>query len=63
MKIISIETVSSCGWCPFRIEFFDCKSKAKKDKNKCYKTKRIIRKISQFPSWCPLEDYKKVNNV
>ena len=55
-KIINIETVINCGWCLFRRDFFDRESG--KDKYRCYKTKRIIKNIRQFPSWCPLEDYK-----
>lgn len=42
MKILRLEIVSCCGWCPHKEEFFDYKAKFKKDKYKCRKTKRII---------------------
>jgi len=57
-----METVSHCNYCPFNIDFFDPKSKTKIDKNKCNKTKRIIKDGWGIPSWCPLPDYKEVKN-
>jgi len=62
MKILKIETVSHCAYCPSNVDFFDPKSKTKIDKNKCSKTKRIIKDIWGFPSWCPLEDYKEADH-
>ena len=64
-KVLEIQTVTCCGWCPHRIEYFDYKTKS--DKNKCSKTKRIIphsaiHSYQKFPKWCPLEDYKGDDN-
>ena len=62
MKILKIETVSHCCYCPFCIEFFDPKSKKEIDKNKCLKTRRIIKSSILIPTWCPLEDYKEADH-
>ena len=60
VKILKIETVSSCIHCPSSIEYFDYKTKG--DKYRCLKTKRRIYKMLSIPSWCPLEDYKEVKD-
>lgn len=58
-KILRLDTISCCGWCPHRYDFFDRRAKWKVDKYKCRKTKRVIRNINKISSWCPLEDYKE----
>jgi len=61
-KILILKTVSCCRNCPHRVEFFDYRAKTKKDKMKCFKTKRRIRQMLSIPSWCPLEDYKEADH-
>ena len=59
MKILKIDTTPNCVRCPYRVDFFDPKSKTKIDKDRCRRMDRIIKNVLEFPTWCPLSDYKE----